>query len=122
MNIKRFKIVLGIYLVFFVLACVFIPYNAYITVENNYYDLGFLYRPVSQGQYENNVQLQYRTGGFYEIRSGSFEGESFKSRRYDSREQGVIRYELNKLTLVSELIGLTVLFVGGAYILCKKRT
>ena len=121
MNVKRFKIVIAVYLFVFILACVFIPYNAYITVGNEYYDLGFIYRPVSQGEYENNVSLQYRTGGYYEIQSGSYEGEFFKSKRYDSQEQGVIRYELNKLTLALELIGLTVLFVGGAYILCKKE-
>ena len=111
MNIRRFKKILAMYLLFFLLICVIVPFNVYFegsigVKENEYINYGLTYSFIGQAGYED-------------IDSAILIPNNGSS--YTAKAKGVMNYRLNMPILAIELLSLTVVFFGAAYISCKKE-
>jgi hypothetical protein len=112
MNIKRFKKILAVYIVAFVLLGLFLPYNVYfygdqmskvdptkVYKADIYIDRGLRYKFAGQGQYDNQIALNIN----------------------NLRYIGYLDYRPNYLLIISEFAVITMLFAGVSYITCKKE-
>lgn len=119
MNIQRLKKIVILYVALFTFLLVFVPVNNFF--KGDEYDLS------GDVLLEEDVYINYGisfvfigdTG--YSDFGGTLMKVSTDGTPKKHRFVGAFVHEVNYFILISELIALTVVFAGAAFVLCKKE-
>jgi hypothetical protein len=124
MNVQRFKVLLAIYIICFVVLCLYVPTNSYFKGVKEFKSQ---YTPGQRYAYENELAAYKASENTKYINYGiSYRpifDIGFEDKRVivsGSKYDGAVHRDPVVFIIVIELVILTVVFVGASYITCKK--